>query len=255
MDKRLIAERFTRARDTYTQEAHAQRQVAGHMLQLLMEQAAGSQCPKVVEMGCGTGIYSRLLARHLCPGELWLNDLCPQMKESIQDLLQAGPHIYFLPGDAESIPLPPEVNIITSCSTLQWFNRPDEFFKKCHDALATDGLLAVSTFGPQNLKEIRMLTGNGLDYPTLSELKEMLATHFHLLKAEEDTVTLCFNSPTEVLRHLKRTGITGTEKRIWTRGRLQAFCDGYTQHFKQDSGGVTLTYHPVYLMAQKKICD
>lgn len=38
MDKRLIAERFARARDTYSQEARVQQQVAEKMLRLLTEQ-------------------------------------------------------------------------------------------------------------------------------------------------------------------------------------------------------------------------
>ena len=40
MDKRLIAERFARARDTYSHEARVQQQVAEKMLQLLTERAS-----------------------------------------------------------------------------------------------------------------------------------------------------------------------------------------------------------------------
>ena len=62
MDKRLIAERFARARDTYSHEARVQQQVAEKMLQLLTERAS-PLFRRIVEFGCGTGSYSRLLDR------------------------------------------------------------------------------------------------------------------------------------------------------------------------------------------------
>jgi len=40
MDKKLIAERFAHARDTYSREARVQQQVAEKMLQLLTEHAS-----------------------------------------------------------------------------------------------------------------------------------------------------------------------------------------------------------------------
>jgi len=55
-----------------------------------------------------------------------------------------------------------------------------------------------------------------------------------------------------VLKHLKQTGVTGTEKRIWTRSRLQSFCKEYTTRFSDAAGNVNLTYHPIYIIARKK---
>ena len=60
MNKQLIAERFTKAIATYPQEANVQRQIADKMIHLLTEHLP-SPCPKVIEFGCGTGIYSRML--------------------------------------------------------------------------------------------------------------------------------------------------------------------------------------------------
>lgn len=62
MNKRLIAERFTKAIATYPQEANVQRQIADKMIHLLTEHLP-SPCPKVIEFVAGTGIYSRMLFR------------------------------------------------------------------------------------------------------------------------------------------------------------------------------------------------
>ena len=81
MNKTIIAERFSKAISTYPREANVQRQIADKMIRLLQKHIP-SPCPKVIEFGCGTGIYSRMLLRTLRPEELLLNDLCPEMRSS-----------------------------------------------------------------------------------------------------------------------------------------------------------------------------
>lgn len=264
MDKRLIAERFARARDTYSLEARVQQQVAEKMMRLLTEHT-GERCSAapeataetslrfrhIAEFGCGTGSYSRLLLHTLKPESLLLNDLCPEMKECLADVLTQA-SVQFVPGDAEALDFPEGTDLITSCSTLQWFNDPQQFFARCHGFLANNGYLAFSTFGAENMLEIRQLTGHGLDYLPIEALKHQLASYFDILYAEEEIVPLSFSTPLEVLHHLKQTGVTGTEKKMWTRGRLQAFCNGYTEAFGRKDGSVSLTYHPIYIIAQKK---
>ena len=230
MDKRLIAERFARARDTYSREARVQQQVAEKMLRLLTEHT--SLFHRIVEFGCGTGSYSRLLLDKLQPESLLLNDLCPEMRECLTDLLPQN-MVQFIPGDAEALDFPEGTDLITSCSTLQWFNDPEAFFA-------------------ENMREIHTLTGHGLEYLSIETLKELLAPHFETVYAEEEIVSLPFNTPLQVLQHLKETGVTGTEKKVWTRGRLQTFCNGYTEQFSREDGNVTLTYHPIYIVTRKK---
>lgn len=247
MDKRLIAERFARARDTYSQEARVQQQVAEKMMRLL----PNVRFRHIAEFGCGTGSYSRILLHQLQPESLLLNDLCPEMKECLGDLLLQNA-VQFMPGDAEVLDFPKKTDLITSCSTLQWFSNPERFFARCQSFLADDGYLAFSTFGTENMREIHTLTGHGLDYLTIEKLEELLSPYFETVYVEEEIVTLPFSTPLQVLQHLKQTGVTGTEKKVWTRGRLQAFCNRYTREFSQEDGNVSLTYHPIYIIAQKK---
>lgn len=247
MDKQLIAERFAKARDTYIHEARVQQQVVEKMIRLLPDE----DFHHIVEFGCGTGYYSKLLLQQVAPKTLLLNDICPEMEECLENLLKQEA-VSFISGDAETLDFPREQDLITSCSTLQWFCNPKQFFARCHSFLKDDGYVAFSTFGCQNMKEITALTGHGLDYLSLRELEELLSTHFQIVYSEEEVVSLSFPTPLDALQHLKQTGVTGTEKKVWTKGRLLSFCNDYILQFTQEDGTVGLTYHPIYIIAKKK---
>ena len=260
MDKQLIARRFAKARNTYSQAAQAQRQVAEKMLRFVSH-ALPLSPQRVVEIGCGTGIYSQLLLQAFHPQTMTLIDLCPEMEPLIHELFSGylaqatppvTPTLRFVAGDAEELPLPAGADLITSCSTIQWFEQPARFLQRCADALRPGGLLALSTFGAANLREIRTLTGHGLHYPSLAEWQVMAPPTLEWQHLDEEEVTLWFPSPVEVLRHLKETGVTGTEKQMWSRQRLARFTCSYQQQFSTASGQVPLTYHPLYLIGRKR---
>lgn len=255
IDKQLVARSFAHSRYTYEQEASVQRQIAEKMMRLLENVSTtypATHLPRhLVEVGCGTGSFSRMLQDKFHPESLLLNDLCPEMEECLKDLCR-NPHIRFLAQDAEILEFPAQTQLIASCSTVQWFNHPNVFLQHCHQALTDNGWLAISTFGPQNMHQIRQLTGHGLTYLNLEAWKKMLSPKFHIIHAEEEIAELRFDSPLDVLKHMKQTGVTGTEKRMWTRGILQSFCQQYIQLFSQENQQVSLTYHPIYLIAKKK---
>ncbi len=248
-DKELIARRFSRAAGTYSSEAAVQRHIAERMSRLLCRFIPGDSCRWVVEFGCGTGFYSRLLLRELKPERLWLNDLCDSMGEACADIL--GDDVAFQCGDAETLPFPQETDLITSCSTLQWFDNPEAFFRKCHDCLTDDGYLAFTTFGPKNMQELSRLTGHGLAYRSRGELTKVLEPLYDIVYSGEETIRPRFDSPIQVLHHLKLTGVTGTSRHQWTRATLQSFAESYVRRFG-DETSVPLTYHPIYILARKK---
>ena len=71
---------------------------------LLQQHLPATPFNKVVEFGCGTGNYSRLLYHTLQPKQFFLNDLCNGMQACCHDLLDQG--AIFLTGDAETLDFP-----------------------------------------------------------------------------------------------------------------------------------------------------
>lgn len=248
MDKQLISARFAKAATGYDEEAMVQRRIAGKMTALIKDHIPAG-CTSLYEVGCGTGIFSRLLIRHLNPQTMIMNDICPCMEKNLADII--GEHCIFVPGDAETQPFPERVDLITSCSTIQWFANPGAFFRRCYASLKEEGLLAFSTFGKDNMREVSSITGASLPYHSKLELeKELLSLNYNIIYSGEEIISKPFETPLDVLHHLKRTGVTGIRKQYWTKGALKEFCREYEQRYN-NGNTISLTYHPVYIIAKK----
>ena len=72
-----VAKRFGARADSYDEHDDLQRGVAGRLARLLPQLAA----PRVLELGCGTGLFSRHLLAHYPEGRCLFTDLAPSMVE------------------------------------------------------------------------------------------------------------------------------------------------------------------------------
>lgn len=247
-----VARAFHRNHATYDQHAIVQREMARALIAPLRD-----LCPhrlgQVLELGCGTGLVTRELAEAFDLGACTVNDLVPDLAESAADLLRrggAGP-VACLPGDIEAITeFPAAQSLIVSGATFQWLRDIARFLLRITAHLRPGGLLAFSTFGPENLRELRNATGIGLPYPPLDSLRAILAGSKEVLVAREWRTTLRFDSALDVLRHLRKTGVNGLAECRWTPRQLNRFCAEFERSHPFD-GGVALTYHPIVIIARK----
>ncbi|MDR2680920.1 MAG: malonyl-ACP O-methyltransferase BioC [Tannerella sp.] len=249
MNKKLITRCFAKAAESYEAEATVQRRVAVKMTSLLESFVSPEDCRVILEIGCGTGVFSRMLIDCLKPERMLLNDICPDMHAQLKDILNA--HVLFESGDAETYPFKGTYDLAASCSAVQWFGDIDAFFSRICRLLTANGVLAFSTFGTDNMKEVASLTGKGLSYLSPQELTDKLSEQYDILHVSEETVPKKFKNPEEVLYHLKRTGVTGINQQKWTKTSLVRFCNDYKTHYG-NGDGVILTYHPIYVVARKK---
>lgn len=244
-----IISRFARAISTYEAQASVQG-IAAERLADLLGNHLHVLAPRILEIGCGTGLLTRQIVTRFTPSELILNDICPEMEVCFANL----PRATFLPGDAQTVAWPGTFDAIVSASAIQWFDDLGAFVNRCAAALPQGGLLAVSGFGPKTLPEIRELTGKGLDYPVFEQFVSAFTSAFTPLETQHFTHTMHFKSGWDVLRHLKETGVTATgaaEKTAWTRRRLAAFVVAYQARFAAENG-VYLTYEPFLFVGARR---
>lgn len=163
-----------------------------------------------------------------------------------------GVSLEFVPGDMEAVEFPYPQDLIVSSAVLQWVADPRGLLLRMAGLLRPGGVLALASFGPSNLREVSELTGLSLRYWPLEEWRATLAENYAVLSGSEGTRTLWFASACEVLRHLRYTGVNALDSEAWSPSKAQRFCSSYEATFGRN-GSVPLTYHPVFIVARKRI--
>ncbi len=248
LDKNLVLNRFRRSVDTYNQAAEVQPNMAEALMKQLLLHNPSSCFNRILEFGCGSGMLTDLIEAQLEYQHLYLLDLVEEWKP----FHLHRPKIEFMVGDIEQITLPHDLDLILANAVVQWVNNLPALLDKLNHSLLPGGLLGLTTFGPENLREIVALTGRGLSYLNLDELKALVQPQFDVISINQQLFQLQFNSPLAVLRHLRATGTTASvAPERWTRKNLARFSTDYSI-FQLGNGKFTLTYHPIILIARKR---
>ncbi|TVT85407.1 malonyl-ACP O-methyltransferase BioC [Acinetobacter colistiniresistens] len=246
INKALVAQRFAKAGQSYVEHAVVQKQISAQLFEYLKE-----YCPQnldsVLEIGCGSGNLTYLCESYFQVEQLFLNDLYADVDQHFLNLK----HVNWLIGDIEQLALPQGLDAVISSSALQWMMDLPALLLRIHSVLKPNAYFGFSTFGPDNLTEIKQLTGQGLNYIGLESLKRQLEQQgFEVLFIEQELKQIYFDHPKSVLQHLKATGVTATAKsHRWTKQSLQQFYIDYQQFY--DEQGFRLTYHPIYVIARR----
>lgn len=252
INPKTVAERFAKAHHSYGTSAHAQHYIAHKLIQLLRQNLYhhANHLPSpdtVLEIGCGVGNFSRLLLEHYpAINKLWLNDLYPKVQDNL--LPKHTAQLEYCIGDINVVSLPQRVDWVVSSSAVQWIYPQDKLFGRLYECLNPQGLLVLSSFSVDNCHQIRQLTEQGLCYYHQDEWAGLCQkSGFVVLDCTNEHYSLYFDHPYDILKHLKNTGVTGTTPFRWSKKSLQHFVDNYPK----DEQGYALTYHPMYLIAQK----
>ncbi|MCM1319710.1 MAG: DUF452 family protein [Muribaculaceae bacterium] len=245
VDTEQVGRRFTRSLVTYDAHSHAQRLIAQRLAQLMSSRVRAKR-GDVIEIGCGTGNFTREWSKYFRARHAHFVDLC---KLPIFDV---APYEHYHTCDAEMF-MAEQANLnagridaIFSASTIQWFNNLPLFFSHCSRTLADEGILCVSTFAPGNLSELQILRPDHLQYIGIEEVNSIVTNFFKDVTIKQEEVVLEFTTPLDALRHLQLTGVTASGSRKAAVGELREFIAHYPMN---DRGRYTLTFRPIYIIA------
>ncbi len=231
-DKSLIGERFSAASATYPQEASVQRHIAQHLFELWRKHDDRPQ-QSILEFGVGCGFMTEHYINEPWCHHAQLVDLYPSFD---------GVTI----GDAETHTFTSaECDTIVTASAMQWFNSPRRFLQRAASSLPSGGMMVLSGFGELHFSELDGIVPKSLYYHSVEDFAKLLPDDLQLVAADEERMTISFESMREMLTHLRLTGVNGVSSRQTvgiTRRLLSAM---------EHTEALTLTYHPTYFILKK----
>ncbi len=242
INPKLIKHQFEKSLDTYNKNAVVQKIMAVKLIDELskIKQDFGS----ILELGSGSGLLTEELVKKIHFKNYCANDLVEKSKMYVNKII-AGASFYC--GNAGRIKPAEKMDLIISNAMFQWFENLEKISLHYKNILNKDGILAFSTFSPENFKEIRDLTGLSLNYKSLNEIQNIFEKNFEILYIEEFKHKLSFSNPLELLAHMKNTGVNSLTAQHWTFKEVKDFCDRYKAKYPD----ITLTYCPIIVICRK----
>ena len=186
---------FNKYFSSYNVNGIVQKKAAETLSKMLSEDM--EKYENILEIGCGTGFFTRELIKKVRSSSLTVNDLF-----DTRNYLNDIQYKEFLHGDMKKF-LNKKYDYIVSSSCFQWSDNLDELLKLL--SLCSKNLI-FSIYLKGNMKEIKSHFGVGLKYYNKDEITFMLKRYFKNVSCFEEEIVLSFDNPFEVLRHIKMTG-------------------------------------------------
>lgn len=186
---------FNKYFSSYNVNGIVQKKVAETLSKMFSEDM--EKYENILEIGCGTGFFTRELIKKVRSSSLTVNDLF-----DTRNYLNDIQYKEFLHGDMKKF-LNKKYDYIVSSSCFQWSDNLDELLKLI--SLCSKNLV-FSIYLKGNMKEIKSHFGVGLKYYNKDEITFMLKRYFKNVSCFEEEIVLSFDNPFEVLRHIKMTG-------------------------------------------------
>jgi len=210
-NKQTVAKSFGKAAENYDSVAHFQRWVGSQLLQKIP--LTKTNVNTVLDLGCGTGYFSRFLQeQYPAAGYIGL-DLSEDMIRFAQDAhLKSGGT--WLAGDAESLPLKSNsVDLVFSSLSVQWCGDLSAMFSEVERVLSDQGVFVFSSLVEGSLKELKDAWSQVDDMQHVNEFSQyqdyqngLQSSGLHIHTLEEEQKVLHYQKLGELTKELKTLG-------------------------------------------------
>jgi len=246
---------FNKASNNYEDHAFLQKEVANRLDQKL--NIISSNSAVILDLGAGTGLLSQQLSERFTDSTIIALDFA-------QNSLKNNSTNKKICADAYHLPLADNsVDLVISSLMMQWCPDLKQLFSEIHRVLKNDGLILFSTFGPDTLKELKKswsVVDNKTHVNTFTDMHDigdqLLNTGFQSPVMEMETLTLTYQTVTDLLRDLKAIGaqsVGNRSKSLTGKDKFKLMVEMY-ESFRKD-GKLPATYEVVYGHAWRRTSE
>lgn len=297
-----IKSSFWRAKESYKDSAIVQAMMRENLLKLLKAHIKRDAFARVFEFGAGSGDFSEALQGAIHYQEFVCNDINNHaeallarldsgvrakncVKNSIEKSTKNGAEkgtqdatkdvknrveIFNMNNLARHKISAQKFDLIASNACLQWLNAR-EILPTLAGMLEREGVLLLSSFGRQNLYEVREILGVSLEYLEMREIGAILENlGLEICALESEMITLDFGDARGVFRHLRQSGVNAfgiNNARAESSASLDAEnAENLDSRARKPANKLTkktlleyegrfggrITYEPIYILAKKQ---
>lgn len=273
IDRRAVAQHFSRAAQSYDAAAVLQKEVALRLAERWP--LVKMQPQQIMDLGAGTGFLTQHLRQHYPQAQSVAVDLSETMLQQCRSKLIAKPlwwqklnpfvkpdTVAFVNADAYQLPFADNsMDMLVSSLMLQWCDDLVQVLAECRRVLKPNGVLFIASLGPDTLKEIRLAwqavddeqAEHTLNFADLHDLGDALGrVGFSDPVCDVEHITLTYADATAALKDLKAIGATNAsgqrQKGLMGKAKWRAFLAAYQQQTMSD-GRIPATFEIVYAHA------
>ena len=228
--KQKIVECFNKGAKTYDLAAPIQTKVAKQ----LASRIAGWNVQTILEIGCGTGLFSQMLYSTFSKASLLLTDISPNMLEHCRQRFDAVSRVQFACVDGETLLMQNSFDLIVSNMTLHWFEDIQQSLSTIIKKLNPRGYFAFTMLGANSFPEWQMICDElqiSMSMPLLPNIDE-LCDYFPHMQFDTAIEQRIYPSMYDFLKSLKKIGAHATDIPVLSSGKMRSFLRQYNHEIK-----------------------
>jgi len=258
----LVARRFSRAAQTYERGAGLHRHVAARLIERMPdpdELGTGS----ILEVGCGTGVFSEQIRQRYPQAPLCLLDVSEPMVACVRERWGNAPGLRYVVADVREYHPDAPFDWVFSSSVLHWATPLDRTFTGLRGMLVPGGGISAAvmidgTLGELHALRRRIAPGKmpGGRLPSREEVvSAMQSSGFSVTTADEETIQTRYHSADDFLCTIHAQGLTGgpvsRAPAPLSRTELKRLRKEYDVAFRDGASGVFATFVVFYFTAKR----